>query len=475
MKWDNLTMSQKQALMKIYVNNGVTNLDEIVNHYNRFAEGGPIENIELPKTNDRPLLHGHTSYIDSSSTPNERLNLRPAPGLLTDANVGAGVNFPFKELIDRFVLEKINTSNIIDTDSINRSISYITRPSRINRFDEGGYKSQSDNTRVQMPRTDVEPIYYEPAAVAANAVSKQPQSGALTPVYPEFELLMGLRAAAIGAAKGVKAASKVSSKAPSKAVKINNKITADNLADITDEMWDDAYNAAIANNDLVEAQRLRDLHFKAKAPNTKVVDSNGNPVKTYHGNMTGDQHYRSQRLNPYSTTRSSRVSSGYFSSSSEKIADSYHITPDAKTHQVYLNYEDPLIIDAQGAHYSTVGTDRVVNKAFSQGKDGVIIKNVEDAGIGRISGPVVGEDRIADDFISTAGRAKSSDAVTKRVDIFTGEDEIIPLSERDNFLNPDIRYILAPAFMTGTGYGIYNTTNNTSTHKYGGKLKKNKK
>lgn len=139
MKWDNLTMSQKQALMKIYVNNGVTNLDEIVNHYNRFAEGGPVENIELPKTNDRPLLHGHTSYIDSSSIPNERLNLRPAPGLLTDANVGAGINLPFKELIDRFVLEKINTPNIINTDSINRPSSYITRPRRINRFDDGGY------------------------------------------------------------------------------------------------------------------------------------------------------------------------------------------------------------------------------------------------------------------------------------------------------------------------------------------------
>ena len=40
MKWDNLTMSQKQALMKIYVNNGITNLDEIRNHYNRFDEGG---------------------------------------------------------------------------------------------------------------------------------------------------------------------------------------------------------------------------------------------------------------------------------------------------------------------------------------------------------------------------------------------------------------------------------------------------
>ena len=32
MKWDTLTMPQKQALMKIYVNNGITNLDEIRSH-----------------------------------------------------------------------------------------------------------------------------------------------------------------------------------------------------------------------------------------------------------------------------------------------------------------------------------------------------------------------------------------------------------------------------------------------------------
>lgn len=139
MKWDNLTMSQKQALMKIYVNNGITRLDEIVNHYNRFAEGGPVESTELPKTNDRSLIHGHTSYINSSSIPSERLNLRPTPGLLTDANIGAGINLPFKELIDRFVLENINTSNIIDTDSITRPISYITRPRRnFNKFNSGG-------------------------------------------------------------------------------------------------------------------------------------------------------------------------------------------------------------------------------------------------------------------------------------------------------------------------------------------------
>jgi hypothetical protein len=320
-----------------------------------------------------------------------------------------------------------------------------------NRYDEEGDYVTNDNTFIEKPNLEITSIKRPYSHLIASGYRRQQTPngeillpplarGNAVPVYPEFELLLGSYGL-LGDAKDLYNLSKIGIK----------KITRKNAHKITDAQWDKAYEKAIKNNDLEEAQRLRDLHFKAKAPNTKVVDSNGNPVKTYHGNMTGDSHYRSQRLNPYSTTRSSGSSSGYFSSSSEKIADSYHLTPDAKTHQVYLNYEDPLIIDAQGAHYSTIGTDRVANKAFSQGKDGVIIKNVEDAGMGRISGPVVGEDRIADDFISTAGRAKSSDAVTKRVDIFTGEDEIIPLSERDNFLNPDIRYSwLLPIGLTTT-------------------------
>ena len=40
MRWDDLTMGQKSALMRIYINNGVTSLDDMRSHYNSFAEGG---------------------------------------------------------------------------------------------------------------------------------------------------------------------------------------------------------------------------------------------------------------------------------------------------------------------------------------------------------------------------------------------------------------------------------------------------
>lgn len=141
MKWDNLTMSQKQALMKIYVNNGVTNLDEIVNHYNRYAEGGSKETVESPNA------------VMYSRTPRElvgnAVNTRPVPGLITMTEVpriGAGVNIPITETINNIIARRsrINTpTNVVSTDSIvtRTPISYIGMPTRINKFEDGGNKN----------------------------------------------------------------------------------------------------------------------------------------------------------------------------------------------------------------------------------------------------------------------------------------------------------------------------------------------
>lgn len=347
MKWDNLTMSQKQALMKIYVNNGVTNLDEIRNHYNRFDDGGFtddgyydwIEKLAAKKSKDWEMsedetltmmlndntynyrefynrnredalkmltadpnahfndigktvyhptfskysaysgkvsdynprgtkggnwrgneyipskdqirkgdfnydrtnkyLEGTGEYINSkynryaeggptnnttenntimySRTPRELasniVNTRPVPGLITMTEVprvGAGVNIPITEAINNIITRrsKVNTpTNVVSTDSIVTRIpvSYIGMPTRINRFDDGGYKVQSDNTRVQMPKTDVEPIkipdeelkwmgWREQTYPDGETYMAPPlDTGALTPIYPEFEILTGFK------------------------------------------------------------------------------------------------------------------------------------------------------------------------------------------------------------------------------------------------------------------------------------------
>ena len=59
-------------------------------------------------------------------------------------------------------------------------------------------------------------------------------------------------------------------------------ITAKNATKITPEQWDAAYMTAISDGNAKEIQRLRDLHFKSAAPNSKMLDKNGMPLKQYH-------------------------------------------------------------------------------------------------------------------------------------------------------------------------------------------------
>ena len=44
MKWNELTMSQKSDLMKLYLKSGITSLDDMQRHYDKYAEGGPLDN-----------------------------------------------------------------------------------------------------------------------------------------------------------------------------------------------------------------------------------------------------------------------------------------------------------------------------------------------------------------------------------------------------------------------------------------------
>lgn len=48
------------------------------------------------------------------------------------------------------------------------------------------------------------------------------------------------------------------------------------------QQWNQRYNTAIESGNVKEVQRLRDLHFKIKAPSTKVVNEGEMPKEVYH-------------------------------------------------------------------------------------------------------------------------------------------------------------------------------------------------
>lgn len=233
------------------------------------------------------------------------------------------------------------------------------------------------------------------------------------------------------------------------------------------------YFEAIDSGDMDLVQGIRDAHFKVKAAGASI-DVDGNLIKTYRGQHS-KQKYKEHRLNPYSDARNTSGSSGYFSSTSSKIADTY-VGPNGDKFELYTNFTNPVLVDAKGKGYKMavtqiepdghvvgIQTDAYANKAFKEGYDGVIIKNVKDASV---NNNLTDAEKIADDYIGKGGRSKLTDPITRDFDLFTLEDEIIPISKRDNFNIADIRYGVAPLILgTGAVKAVSNSVNTKEHNK----------
>lgn len=67
-RWSALSMKERADLIKLYVNNGITDINTIKNHYNKFDEGGKKHVTTIPKGNplkDLAYLIGSDSRVSS--------------------------------------------------------------------------------------------------------------------------------------------------------------------------------------------------------------------------------------------------------------------------------------------------------------------------------------------------------------------------------------------------------------------------
>ena len=67
-RWSSLSMKDRAGLIKLYVNNGITDISTIKNHYNKFDEGGEKTTTTIPKGNplkDLAYLIGSDSRVSS--------------------------------------------------------------------------------------------------------------------------------------------------------------------------------------------------------------------------------------------------------------------------------------------------------------------------------------------------------------------------------------------------------------------------
>jgi hypothetical protein len=174
----------------------------------------------------------------------------------------------------------------------------------------------------------------------------------------------------------------------------------------TPEQWTAAQDAAIARGDMAEAQRLRDLHFKVSAPESKIQ----NKV----------QHASEESFNAFDTNRwkYGAVGEGNY----------FGTTPPTERpikRDFYIKQERPLVIDDVQRESMFEDVMTTPQDVKNMGYDGVLVD--------------YGKTPFSDfEMVEyNPNRIKLADAVT-----YSDNGIRIPLGKRDNFNMNDIRYAL---------------------------------
>lgn len=223
------------------------------------------------------------------------------------------------------------------------------------------------------------------------------------------------------------------------------------LYSVVTPQQDADYMDAVNRGDMETAQRMVLEAAKAAMPNTKVVDENGNPLVVYRG---------TRAESPVRET--GRFRSDLIFTSSKEVGAKHYGEPLA----LFINSTNPAILDYQGQEYDArvedefyeaglgfTALNRKARNAISKGYDGLIVKNVKD-----------GTDYNIDEYIVENGsQIKSADPVT-----YDDQGNVIPLSERFNPNNNDIRYSISPESQAifDKAKEIFGTTSNINEAGY---------
>lgn len=192
------------------------------------------------------------------------------------------------------------------------------------------------------------------------------------------------------------------------------------------QQWNQRYNTAVESGNVEEAQRLRDLHFKNKTPNNKIIDYTGNPHKVYHGSPEDWYIFDDSKRG---------VDDVIYFSTDKAYADQYTIPrnqwqkgmiPTRSSRVFYLYGKEPINVGSD-MYYGSVQDELIHNWANDLNADSVY-------GLDAITNPLNPSSGI--EFgVLRRNQFKLSNPITK-----TNAGEIIPIVKRDNFHNPDIRY-----------------------------------
>jgi hypothetical protein len=200
---------------------------------------------------------------------------------------------------------------------------------------------------------------------------------------------------------------------------------------------------------MAEAQRLRDLHFKVNAPNTKIVNTEGMPQHVYHG--TTSKPFTVFDINAPRKHDLGTYGKGFYFTPNKNTAINYG--EDKTLFDTYLNLKTPYsgsmdVVDNVG---NFKNLKELKNYYKRQGISEDELNNIDWGNFNITDGVNAGDEVM----VLKPDQIKLADAVT-----YDNNGVRIPLGERDNFNINDIRYSWLPWFLGGTTSAtLYNNSN----------------
>lgn len=220
----------------------------------------------------------------------------------------------------------------------------------------------------------------------------------------------------------------ISAHKPLRSISKTPVITKGNAASITDAQWDAAYNEAVRSGNIAEAQRLRDLHFVAKTPDNRLIDGNNNPHLVWHGSPENwtvfDDWKRGTEDVIYFSTDKSYADQFTIPRKNWKVG----MIPNKSSRSFYLYGKSPLDI---GTDMDSQLVQETMRSAWLNGENPDSVYGLDawapNMPLKQSNGIELG--------VLRRNQMKLSDSITS-----DNSGQIIPLSKRDDFGNPDIRY-----------------------------------
>lgn len=228
------------------------------------------------------------------------------------------------------------------------------------------------------------------------------------------------------------------------------------MKDPTEADIDDVYMKAVQEGDIETAQALRDQHFIDSAPNSVLIDENGNPIQLYHGTNSSFTEFD---LNRFGQTDGGTAGKGIYLTPDDQYASHYgnNVMP------LYAKLEHPYDLTPYSANdilhaKRTFGQDFAHVDNIGYSTDGAIVDP-----LGQFTGKIgYGTPEYT---VFDPAQIKSADAVTyfkaDDPEVLSGQfraGDPIPLNMRDNFNRNDIRFGWLPWISTiGTGIGLGTT------------------